>query len=162
MDNNLGRDMPTLAAAIKAYNPRNSPDNRADEMPLDLAIAKAVGVADDDWQVARGSVTGYFSGDGNGGFGNPMVPRYTTSVDDALTLAKRLPGLLEIEGGFEPDCPEAWPAWTVRWYPRGLSGKDWHASIGSAATLPLALCVTVIEAIGRDQETRTPETPNAD
>ena len=75
-----------LAERVEAYNPRVSLDNRADEMPLDLAIAKAVGVADADWQVARGSVTGYFSGDGVGGFGNPTVLHYTRSVDDARTL----------------------------------------------------------------------------
>ncbi|MBM3333392.1 hypothetical protein FJY63_01905 [Candidatus Sumerlaeota bacterium] len=76
----------SIIERVEAYDPRQSLDNRADEMPLDLEIAKVIGLASEDWQVARGSVTGYFSGDGVGGFGNPTVPRYTRSLDAAMTL----------------------------------------------------------------------------
>jgi hypothetical protein len=140
----MSSELEALAARVESYDPRQSSDNRADEMPLDLAIAKAVGIAADDWQVARGSVTGYFSGDGVGGFGNPQVLRYTRSFDAAMTL---IPGdansageIWRAEGYSDPGVlaphvrASAWVAGAARVY---------------AATPALALCVAALRARAR-------------
>jgi len=76
-----------LAERVEAYDPRLSLDNRADEMSLELAVAQAAGRTPQDARVARGSVTGYISGDGVGGYGTPSVPRYLRSLDAAMSLA---------------------------------------------------------------------------
>jgi hypothetical protein len=132
-----------LAEQIAAYDPRKSMNNRSDEMPLDLAIAKAVGVAEPDWQVARGSVTGYFSGDGEGGFGNPIVLRYTRSLDDALRLVPEGLGVSMARHGKRGDDCSAYV---------GKSDSDARGNFmtdtfhGEAKTLPLAIVVACLKA----------------
>lgn len=124
-----------LAGRVTAYDPWHSPDNFADEMPLDLAIAKAFGVAAPDWQIARGSVTGYFSGDGIDGFGSPMVPQYTRSIDAAMTL---------IGDGWEWSMTNTGSD-TFGPFSVGLGDPLTFPDV-EARTLPLAICAAALKA----------------
>ena len=54
--------------------------------PIDLEIAQAFGKAGADYKVSKGSVTGFISGDGVGGYGNPTVPNYSGDVSAVLAL----------------------------------------------------------------------------
>lgn len=75
---------------------------------------------------------------------------YTESADAALDLVRLyVGGIVAITIGYEPDDPQAYPAASVHWYPRGKSEKHWHAAIETAATLPLTLCATALEAMRR-------------
>lgn len=53
---------------------------------IDLEIAQVFGKAGEDYKVAKGSVTGFISGDGVGGYGNPLVPRYSGDVNAMIAL----------------------------------------------------------------------------
>ena len=74
-----------LASRVEAYDPFSSMDNRGDEMPIELDVAKALALVGDDAFVARGSVTGFMDGDGRGGHGNPKVEPYCRSLDAAVS-----------------------------------------------------------------------------
>ena len=159
----MAEGMERLADSVKAYVPRECPDNRAAEKPLNDAIARVVGMClhpNTTWSAYQ-SDTGFTCDDcGADSWGNRSkdgsnrrlhdpVPAYTSSLDAALTLTALLPGLLSVEGSWEPDQPEVWPAWTIRWYPRDKSGHDWHGQVETAATPALALCVTALRALSR-------------
>lgn len=72
------------------------------------------------------------------------LPHVTTSVDDALTLLPSGIQILDLTLAWDtlPAGEHCWPAATVRWCPPGQpsSGANWHATIESAPTLPLAIC----------------------
>lgn len=68
-----------LAARVEALT------TRCAQTECDVAIA--IGAHSPDTRPARGSVTGFVSGDGIGGYGNPIVERVTESVDAALRTA---------------------------------------------------------------------------
>lgn len=72
-------DLMNLAHLCEVYDPSKSRDNRADEMPIELAIAKAMGVAPEDAIVGIGYC--FFSPGGM-----VTVPRYLTSLDAAMSL----------------------------------------------------------------------------
>jgi len=57
---------------------------------LDVEVAIAFGKASPDTRIGKGSVTGFISGDGRGGYGNPIVDRYTESQDAAVKLMKEI------------------------------------------------------------------------
>lgn len=132
------QDLLRLADAVVAYDPRQSPDNRADEMPLDLAIAKAFGRAPADAFVMRGSVTGYGCGDGVGGYGNCPVERYTRSLDAAMTLIDADTFLHVSRFDAEADGRSE-----AHVYPNRCVGDDYQAE---AATPALALCAAALRA----------------
>lgn len=73
--------------------------------------------------------------------------RVQAFLDAAMTL---IPvdemRLLDIELGFEPPHTNVWPAASVRWYPPRKEGKDWHAMVVTAATLPLTITAAALRA----------------
>lgn len=81
----------------------------------------------------------------NGGY---SVPAYTESVDAALTLFPK--GLDWVELNLMWDTIGCWPSASVRWYPPGRSGKNWHGCVSKGATMALALCSAALEIRARE------------
>jgi hypothetical protein len=84
------------------------------------------------------------------GGANPWDPNeghfYTASTDAALELLNRqIAGIIDISFSYESSDAAVWPAATVRWYPMLSDEKGWRAEIGSAVTIPLAICSTVLQ-----------------
>lgn len=75
-------------------------------------------------------------------------PRYTTSLDAAMTLIPTdgSVNFAEFSWSWEPSDPGVWPAASVRWYPPHKSGPDWHAFTVTAPTPALALCIAALKA----------------
>ena len=78
-------------------------------------------------------------------FANPL--RYTASLDAAMSLVPSgQMQVVDLTLGWNADDPKEWPAVTVRWYPPGNTGNDWHAMIVTAATPALAICIAALRA----------------
>jgi hypothetical protein len=70
----------------------------------------------------------------------------TASIDAAMQLVPTDGSikLLDLELGWEPDDAAVRPAVSVLWYPPRKSGKDWHAMVVSAATIPLTITAAAL------------------
>ncbi len=60
--------------------------------------------------------------------------------------------MLDVELTFEPSCPEAHPAVSIRWHPSGDSGGDWHGRVASGPTPSAALYAAMGAAIDLRRE----------
>lgn len=103
------------------------------------------------WAQVRYRAEGMKRSTGNPSLSEAEIAPCTSSLDAALALVDRTmkPGLLDIEGSWDPPSPEVWPAWSVRWYPAGTDrdGKSWHAQVGSGRTPALALLAALLKAL---------------
>jgi hypothetical protein len=106
-----------LAERVEAYDPKMSPDNRADELELHRDIVMETGV---------GSM-------------NPAIEAtFVRSLDAAMTLVP--PGWEPLIDGVGSDRAERW---IVELYPE--DGDD-RIENGAADTAPLALCAAALKA----------------
>lgn len=135
-------DLLELAERVEAYDPKLSPDNRADESELDEAIAEALGwVAKPgyDWRFQREFRRP------DGALVN-AIPKFTRSLDAAMTLV-----------------PEGCAINVVR----TADGQRAHANLyrfdgnsecipsakfgGSATTPALALCAAALKSLAQKE-----------
>lgn len=84
-----------------------------------------------------------------------FAPRYTADFEAAYgLLLKSEVTMLSLEGSWEPNCPEAHPAWAVRYYTKerppivGDPGR-WYGAIASGTTPAIALCRAAIVVLAR-------------
>lgn len=76
------------------------------------------------------------------------TPHLTGSIDAALALLdKQLSGIIDVSWSYESSDAAVWPAATVRWYPIPSDERGWRAEIGSAASIPLAICSAALKAL---------------
>lgn len=92
-----------------------------------------------------------------GGHFTLLVPRYTSNFDAAYALMlKPDVTMLSLEGGWEPNCPEAHPAWAVRYYTKerppieGDKGR-WYSAIAAGVAPAIALCRAALVVLARSQ-----------
>ena len=81
------------------------------------------------------------------------VPRYSSSLDAAMTLVPKTMSLVDLTLSWEPPEPEVFPACSITWYPAAVihNGKDWHALTASGATPALALTAAAIRALAKEK-----------
>lgn len=82
-----------------------------------------------------------------------ILPRYTASLDAAMTLVPKTMSLVDLTLSWEPPEPEVFPACSITWYPAAVihNGKDWHALTASGATPALALTAAALRALAKDK-----------
>lgn len=64
--------------------------------------------------------------------------------------------MLELTGSWEPSCPEAHPAWTIRYYTKERPPEEgnkggWYGSIAAGTTPAMALCRAALVVMGRSE-----------
>lgn len=84
-----------------------------------------------------------------------LAPRYTSDFEAAYNLMRKSEvTMLSLEGSWEPHCPEAHPAWAVRYYTRerppveGDPGK-WYGAIAAGVSPAIALCRASLVVLAR-------------
>lgn len=90
--------------------------------------------------------------------GSPLLtmfcPHYTSDFEAAYSIMRKGDvTLLSLEGGWEPSCPEAHPAWSVRYYtrerPPEADNKNWYGAIAAGVQPAIALCRASLVVLAR-------------
>lgn len=84
-----------------------------------------------------------------------LAPRYTSDFEAAYgLLLKSEVTLLSLEGGWEPSCPAAHPAWGVRYYTKERPPTEgdkggWYGCVAAGTAPAIALCRAALVVLAR-------------
>lgn len=86
-----------------------------------------------------------------------FAPRYTSDFEAAYGLMRKADvTMLSLEGGWEPSCPAAHPAWSVRYYTRERPPTEgdkggWYGCVAAGVAPAIALCRASLVVLARSQ-----------
>lgn len=112
---------------------------------LDGMIFRAINpdVPDEDWRDFQDDV--WCMRDPEDAIAFIVPPKFTESMDAAMTLMPAGVNLLDLTLSYDTLEPPCYPAISIRWYPPNKQGADWHGQVSSAPTIPLTMCLAAIE-----------------